>query len=227
MANATIGWGITVQMALTSAPTVFTNLDEVFDITFPEAVYDDIDVTHYLSPGRRREFIAGLGDSGEFDMSMNYVPGSASDVYLLAALGNNRVVKVTFPNGRAVTFTAAIKQYNPDSVPVDDRMTAVCSGKLSGDPAWSAAAAPVNALLPSISGVLTSGQVLTANEGVWSGAPVFTYQWRRAGSNLGGQTAKTYTLVAGDVGNGIDVIVTATNTTGAANATSARTANVA
>lgn len=227
MSSASTAWGLTVQMALTSAPTVFTTLSEVFDVSFPEAVFDDIDVTHYASPGRKREYITGLADSGDFDFTMNYVPGSATDSYLRTALGNQRVVKITFPTGDSVTFTANIKKYNPDAVPVDGKMTAKCGGKVSGDPSYGAAAAPVNALLPSISGVLTSGSTLTANEGTWSGAPTFTYQWRRDGVNIGGATSSTYVLVAGDVTHGIDLVVTATNGAGSTNATSAKTANVA
>ncbi len=226
MTSAILGYGIQAYMALTSAPTVFTQLAEIFDVKFPEAVYDDVDATHYLSPNRRREYISGLGDSGEFEFSMNYVPGSATDIYLRTALGNQRVLKIALPDGTYMTCTVTVKQYNPDSVPVDDRMTAVCSGKLSGDPTWTAAAAPVNALLPSISGLLVNGSTLTANDGKWSSAYSFTYQWRKNAVNIGGATSKTYVTIAGDVGAGIDVVVTATNGAGSTPATSIKTANI-
>lgn len=227
MSQAQLGWGILVQMATVAAPNVFTTLAEVFDFSPPEAVFDDVDVTHYQSPGRRREYIPGLGDSGEFSLQMNYVPNSATDVYLRAALGAIRVVKVSFGDGASVTFTASIKQYNPDSVPVDDKMTATVGGKLSGDPVWGASAAPVNSLLPSISGVLANGSTLTANEGTWSSAFSYTYQWRRDGVAIVGAVAKTHVLSGPDVGSGIDVVVTASNSSGATPATSAQTADVA
>ena len=86
--------------------------------------------------------------------------------------------------------------------------------------------APTNTLKPSIAGVLTQGQVLTAIEGVWTGNPTFTYQWKRDGSNISGATSKTYTLVAGDASKSISVAVTGTNGAGNATAASAATAAV-
>lgn len=86
----------------------------------------------------------------------------------------------------------------------------------------SSGSAPVNVLKPAISGVLTSGQVLTAWEGTWTGGVTsYTYQWQNEGVDIGGATSKTYTLVAGDVGDNIRVVVTAVNAAGSTPATSA------
>ncbi|MGN6142241.1 MAG: hypothetical protein ACTHOP_01485 [Mesorhizobium sp.] len=86
--------------------------------------------------------------------------------------------------------------------------------------------APTNTLPPSIAGVLTQGSVLTAIDGVWTGNPTFTYQWKRDGTNISGAASKTYTLVAGDATKSISVAVTGTNGAGNATATSAATAAV-
>lgn len=86
--------------------------------------------------------------------------------------------------------------------------------------------APANVVKPSIAGVLTQGEVLTAIPGVWSGEPTFTFQWKRDGSNISGGTGATYTLVAGDATKSISVAVTGTNPAGSASATSAATAAV-
>lgn len=79
-------------------------------------------------------------------------------------------------------------------------------------------AAPVNTVAPALSGDFFVGQVLTCSTGTWSGspAPTYTYQWRNAGVDIGGETANTYTLVAGDDGDSIDCVVTATNASGSA-----------
>jgi hypothetical protein len=85
--------------------------------------------------------------------------------------------------------------------------------------------APANAggaNLPAISGSSTQGATLTATSGTWTGTPTptYAYQWKSAGVNVG-TNSSTYATVAGDVGNTITVVVTATNVAGSANATSA------
>ena len=87
----------------------------------------------------------------------------------------------------------------------------------------NAATAPSNLTAPAISApALTTGSVLTAFEGVWDDEPTsFTYQWKNAGSNISGATARTYTLLAGDSGDAITVAVTGVNSAGSATATSA------
>ncbi|HVP03108.1 MAG TPA: hypothetical protein VMT10_11105 [Solirubrobacteraceae bacterium] len=98
-----------------------------------------------------------------------------------------------------------------------------------------AAAAPVNTVLPSISGTAKDGQTLNASNGTWTGTPTitFTYQWRRCDSagnscaDIAGATASSYPEVGADVGSTIRVVVTATNAGGSASATSAQTPVVA
>jgi hypothetical protein len=82
---------------------------------------------------------------------------------------------------------------------------------------------PTNSVLPSISGNLVVGSVLTSSTGTWSavGTIGYTYQWKRNGSNIVFQTSSTYTLVQADAGQTITCEVTATTVVGSANATSA------
>ena len=88
------------------------------------------------------------------------------------------------------------------------------------------AVTPVNSLLPSIAGVAQEGAELKAYPGVWTGNPVFTFQWEKDGGDISGGTTDTYTPVAGDGGSTITVTVTATNSSGSASATSGGTADV-
>ncbi len=92
---------------------------------------------------------------------------------------------------------------------------------------------PANTALPAITGTSTEGQQLSTTNGSWTGSPSgFAYQWQRcdnAGancSNIGGATGSTYTLVSGDVGKTLRVVVTATNAGGSTPATSNQTALV-
>lgn len=83
-------------------------------------------------------------------------------------------------------------------------------------------AAPVNVGAPAITGTPNTGQTLTVSNGSWTAnpTPTYTYQWKRAGTNISAATSSTYVLVSGDVGNAITCVVTATNSQGSANATS-------
>lgn len=223
--EAMIGYGSIFALADPATPTVFVDLAEVYDITPPSDTDDLVDATHMQSPDRTREFIAGLTDPGECSFEMNFIPGSAADLAVQAAKGKKRICRITFPNGITWTFTGLRQGYEP-AVPNEDKMTATVTFKVSGSHVNGATTAPVNTLVPSIAGIPQVGQVLTAQSGIWTFSPNFTYQWKKGGVNIGGATGKTYTPVVGDVGAAITVAVTGTNNAGNATATSGATANV-
>jgi prepilin-type N-terminal cleavage/methylation domain-containing protein len=86
-----------------------------------------------------------------------------------------------------------------------------------------------NTTPPSISGTPTEAQVLTADHGTWTSSSglTYSYQWQRctgSGSlvcqNETGETAQTYTVVAGDIGSRIRVVVSASNGAGSVSANS-------
>jgi hypothetical protein len=88
--------------------------------------------------------------------------------------------------------------------------------------------APVNTVLPAISGTPTQGQTLSVSNGTWTNSPTsYAYQWKASGSNISGATSSTYLLTASEVGATITCTVTATNAGGSASATSAATGAVA
>jgi hypothetical protein len=69
---------------------------------------------------------------------------------------------------------------------------------------------PTNVTPPAASGTGTVGQTLAVTVGTWIQAPTYTFQWQRNGVNIGGATAQTYLLVAGDSGKTVSCNVTAT-----------------
>ena len=87
---------------------------------------------------------------------------------------------------------------------------------------------PVNTAIPTISGTVSIGQVLTSTTGTWTGVPTptFAYQWQRGTTNISGATSSTYTIQLGDGGNTLRCVVTATNSAGSASANSANTTSV-
>jgi len=133
--NAMIGIGITFSVNTGDSPDTWQVLGEVFNLSPPNAQVDDIDATHYASPDRTREFIAGLTDLGEMSVEMNYIPGSETDNYLLAwrSAGTNRLCRIVYPTSPNLqdTFQAYVKGYEPN-LPLDDKLTATLTLKVAG-----------------------------------------------------------------------------------------------
>ena len=89
---------------------------------------------------------------------------------------------------------------------------------------------PVNTSQPTISGQTVVGDTLTAANGSWSNGPTgYSYQWQDCDSsgtncsNISGATNSSYKLASGDAGDTIAVVVTASNSAGSGQATSAAT----
>ena len=85
---------------------------------------------------------------------------------------------------------------------------------------------PVNLARPAISGTLSTGNVLTAENGLWvhdvtAGTPLRSYQWQRGGADIPGETAATYTVQAADLGPGVSLGETLTDAFGQRSAESA------
>jgi hypothetical protein len=92
------------------------------------------------------------------------------------------------------------------------------------------AGAPLNLAPPTISGTPLIGQTLEAVPGAWVGTGPFTYeyQWRDCNladecTNIAAATESHYTLGALDLGNNVDVVVTAEGPIGSAVAVSEET----
>ena len=78
------------------------------------------------------------------------------------------------------------------------------------------AVGPVNTSPPIITGKNDVGELFTVNDGTWTGdSPItYSYQWKRNGTNIIGETNSTYTTVLADSGQTITCEVTATNIVG-------------
>ena len=90
-----------------------------------------------------------------------------------------------------------------------------------------------NSAPPVVSGSAVQGQVLSLDEGTWTGAPsTFQYAWSRcdaAGATctpIDGATGRTYTVAPADAGSTLRVAVTGLNSVSSQQALSAPTAPV-
>jgi predicted secreted protein len=134
MASVNIGWG--AQFHLDSAADVLTELGEITGISLPNSQVEDVEATHFKSPNRRREYIAGLIEDGEGTFDMNYNPGSATDVIIRAAIADGvvRDYKIVIPDGAGtweITGDCIVKGYER-GVPIDERMTATVTVRFTG-----------------------------------------------------------------------------------------------
>jgi predicted secreted protein len=137
MSDAKLGYGSKFLMAALASSSALTKLAEVTSVTLPNEQVAEVEVTHYESPGRTREFIAGLNDAGEITIGMNYLAGSATDALIVAAKADGavRTMRIVVPdgtaNGQAFTFPGFIRGYERD-VPIDDKMTAQVTVRVAG-----------------------------------------------------------------------------------------------
>ena len=115
----------------------YVDVAEVTTISWPSYARDAVEVTHLNSDDQFREYVPGLMDGGEVTLEMNYIP-SVSDV-IIAALTASTIgqFKITAQGGANVVFRAIVTSYQPQS-PVDDRMTASATFKITGKPTWAA-----------------------------------------------------------------------------------------
>lgn len=214
--EASIGYGSVFEFADLATPTDFTYIAEVYNLNPPSDTTDNIDATHMQSPNKTREFIDGLTDPGEASFEMNYVPGSPSDLAMIAAKGKRKWNRITFPNGVQVLFRGTRQSYEK-AAPTDDKKTATVTIKVSGEPIQTPATAPRAIVAPSITGTAQVGVPLTLDPGIWAGAKDFAIQWQKDTAGDGnfvdvpGATGMAYVPVADDVGDDIRVTVTGSN----------------
>jgi hypothetical protein len=134
MTEATIGYGLTIRIGR-GDPVAWTTLEELKDIEWPQNEADEHEVTHMASPGRTKEFIAGLIDNGEVTIPMNWVPGSVTDTLLseIQASGELVQIEITAANSGFVpeVYVGFCKRYARMS-PVNGPQTADATFRING-----------------------------------------------------------------------------------------------
>ncbi len=186
----------------TTAPTVSGNAREGETVTAGNGTWSNTP-TKFAYQWQR----CGADGTGCAD-----VTGAQNATYNVAGADVDHTLRV------AVTASNADGQSTASS-----KTTGVVSSK--GD--------PVSTSKPSVSGTARVGEELTASNGTWTGGVTsFGYQWQRCSAggtgcaDVPGATGKTYGVRSADAGNVLQVVVTATNSSGTTSATSPTTAVV-
>jgi hypothetical protein len=135
--EAMIGYLTKYSIMGTGETPEFFEIGDVISITPGEATADRVEATHMQSPGKRREYISGMIDSGEATFEINWHPGNATDVFLrdLFTSGEVRTHRIEFPNGVSVEFDGSLLGFSK-TIPIDDRMTATITVAVSGEETW-------------------------------------------------------------------------------------------
>jgi hypothetical protein len=141
MTEARIGWGGELHVSTDDTEANLVELLEVREVGFPSSEADEHEVTHLKSPNRRKEYIAGLIDGGEFTATLNYDPGNATDLLLTAAqdTGDTRKVKIVIPDNSGtgtadwnMVTSAFVKKWAPDNMEANAPITATVTFRVTG-----------------------------------------------------------------------------------------------
>jgi len=134
--------GIESKVSISPVPATansYVQLVGVNSMDLPNPETEEIDVTHFGSPNRTREFISGLSDAGEVSVEMNWVPGSPTDTLISGYKASGETVNIKFEIGKGSTantflltetWTGFVKGYERTTT-IDDKMTAVMTFRVS------------------------------------------------------------------------------------------------
>ncbi len=130
--QAIIGWGSILYRE--GPPLTFEQITEVAAFHPPQESSDEVEVTHFESPGRREEFIQGLIDAGEATATINYNPGvHAIHDTIVEDFEAGTVInwRFTLPGLiETIDFSAFIKTFNRAVAP-SDALTADVTWRVS------------------------------------------------------------------------------------------------
>jgi predicted secreted protein len=121
----------------------FVAIASVTDISGPSRSRESIEVTAHDSPNRYREFIKGLKDGGEVEITLNYDPAAASHAALDADFEEDDlrdyqvVILPGDPDEHTWEFAGLITDMG-DEYPTEGQMERSVTFKISGKPTLTA-----------------------------------------------------------------------------------------
>lgn len=133
--TAIVGSGATVL--LDNAAGSPTSVGEVVSVTPIAVSGGTADATH-LGSGGWRDFIATIRDAGEGSLTINWIPGDATDQLLRTAVGDGlmRTLKVTAPNTKFIQCECFVTAYEPGEITPDGKLEGSINVKFTGSPTY-------------------------------------------------------------------------------------------
>lgn len=135
LSQVDIGYGTVIRVGRGDPPE-WTQIMGGEQAGVPSQPPEDMDVTHFQSPGRTRETKPGLKPVADYELTLQYWPGSDTDEELTeladkTSAGNREVVLLEItPNGGATwVFMAYLNEYVP-SMEVGGKQMVACRWKV-------------------------------------------------------------------------------------------------
>ncbi|MFJ2701888.1 phage tail tube protein [Streptomyces sp. NPDC087428] len=123
----------------TTGAGAFAVIANVSDISGPSRKREAIEVTAHDSPNKYREFIKGLKDGGEVELTINWDPGNTSHLALDADFEEDDlrdyqvIVLPGDPDEHTWDLSGLITDIG-EAYPTDDKMERTVTVKISGKP---------------------------------------------------------------------------------------------
>ncbi|MGW3724836.1 phage tail tube protein [Streptomyces sp. NPDC000851] len=128
-------YGIALKRSDMATPTpTFATIGNVTSVSGPEIERETYDVTAHDSVDGWREFIGGLKDGGEVSLEVNYDPRKHDALVADFEDATPRNYKLVFPQSLGTWDLKLILTGFSQEAPVDDKLTAELTFKVSGKP---------------------------------------------------------------------------------------------
>lgn len=123
--------GLGDEFRLADATDALVLIGEITNIPIPSGSSELIDASHYATTGFRDYIQSPLQDGEEADIEINWIPNSATDILLKAAVGETRDFEIrVFQDAGVLIFTGSVlvRSYNRTN-PMDDKRSGTLTVK--------------------------------------------------------------------------------------------------
>ena len=119
-------------------------LGQITDLSGPSITKEQIEVTNFASPGSYREFIGGLRDAGQMDITLQMNPSSSTDNKIRSNFDldtdETKAISINLAgSGTTLNFSGSVFAMN-HSIPLNDVISMDCTLRISGPVTVSGAA---------------------------------------------------------------------------------------
>lgn len=147
--EASTGYMGEVWLSTDATAANLAELVEVVSFSLPSDTSERVETTHLKSPNRRRTYTSGMIDGGELEVTLNFRPGTDTDLLIEAALaaGDERAARFNVPELGVPAYTydtvVVVTGYDKGEVTADGKMEATVTMAVSGAITGAAYVAPV------------------------------------------------------------------------------------